>query len=332
MKEIGATALFATALVLALWVFLAGSAADAAPGVTETPTPMSDVADMPCRLLTQRSPQPKQMFAGLSGDLCDMVLNASACPVPTGRVFNGAAAGARVFVLPDEFFARFAELRALPDEPLALQRYDSALIREDTCKLTQADLFSEDDLDVRREIAVAHLIVIHELAHIVDYRADFMLSAALETADIERGLGHAHGANELKELFAFCATALQWHTNFSLPNVDAVEVRLATRGSASGMISWRCPSGNRATVNEILAAAGALPVDPYLTSPTSLTRRTNETLPLIEAPLCRDLSSGHANGVAGSRCLAENRDAVTDIPNSVALKPRAASSTKAIRV
>ena len=254
----------AAAIAVLLVAGLAGTVNADIPAV-EPRIFVTDVDVLPCRRLTESSAVSSRLFIGLSGDLCDMVLNAPACDVPTGRVFNGAAVGAGVFALPDEFFARFADARGLPHEPVALQRYDSVLLREDTCALTQADLFTEDDLDLRQEIAVAHLIVIHELAHIVDYRVGYSLSERLEHLDIERGLGHAHGDNEFKELFAFCAAAIQWRTNYSLPIADAMTVRLATRGLANGMISWRCPSENRAAVNDILTAADVLPVDPYLT-------------------------------------------------------------------
>ena len=262
--------MFAAALVIVLSVVLAGSTADAAPHGTATPVAISDVSDMPCRPLPQPSTQPDRMFAGLPGDLCQTLLYAPVCDVPTGNVFNGAAAGATVVAVPAGFFSRLADVRGWSDVPRALQRYDTVILSEEMCELAQRDVFFETDPDVREDVAIAHLTLIHELAHIVDYRSGYSLSARLEHADIERGLGHAHGAHEFQELFAFCLTTLTWRTNVTLPAIEASLFRDMSRGRVNGVAGWRCPSDNREAVAEILDSFALTPAAAYFPATISI--------------------------------------------------------------
>lgn len=236
-----------------------------APGLSN---PTNDPNTVSCRHLPGDGAPPDLWFADLSRELCDMLLHAEQCPVSTSGIYNDAAADATVVALPDRFFDVFAAERDRTVVPIALQRYDAVLLRTSTCADLNRSLWT-GSRDQRTRIAASHITFLHELAHVVDYRTGYRMSDELAAHDIERGLGHAHGDHEWRELFAFCAARLQWMNHTGLTRIELSQIWPLhydrSTGTPSASIAL-CPRKNRVATTEILNDWAAAPTGPYFDS------------------------------------------------------------------
>lgn len=236
-----------------------------------------NIGDVPCHFIPDSPDFPNKRFMDIPAELCAQLQTAEVCTTTKiNSIYGGAAAGADVRAVNLEFFVEYAESRGHSVAPLGLQRGSMLIISKGTCAALSLDPRDIEDKGLRMAIIRHHLTFIHEAAHIVDFKTGYAISELLEQVGVaERGIGHAHGNNEYKELLAFCMTTLMW---------DNKEVLSARERAALGytyfsemrLILERCGEDNARTTRDVLAKFGVDITDPYF-EPMYEVKKTTES-------------------------------------------------------
>lgn len=246
-------------------------------GSTSVDTAAHGIGDVPCHFIPTSDEFPDLRFSDLSMDLCSQLVNSDIClTTKISDIFGGAAAGAEVRAVNAGFFPEYMATRDSHHIPLGLQRGHQILIPEETCKALSLDPRLVEDKDLRLKVIRHHLTFIHEAAHIVDFKTGYAISDLLEQVGVaERGIGHAHGDHEFKELLAFCMTTIMWGNKEVLSARERTALGY-TYFSEMRLILERCGEDNERTTRDVLAKFG-VDMDSLYFEPLYEVKKTTES-------------------------------------------------------